>query len=229
MEATERILAKKLATITGELSGQIHRTGQKKGQTRSGPEFSYPVLNESDVLGPGARVLAARGIGFLPEVLSVDHLEANFETKSKHLCDVLGRFTFLDGESGESFVDAMPGSALETGDGTGIAKACGDATKSFLRKTFLLSAPAEGERPRNNRHTAAEEPKTSTPVASSTSGKATKLVSQAQIGRLYAIAAKHSVPESDIRAFLDANHHVTDLKMLTMQQYDAVCDWVQSQ
>src|SRR5215472_12282702 len=73
METTNtRNLVKKLSLIMAAL-GPLPRTGEKRGQTRGGSEFSYPVFEEADILQPVQRELAGHGVVIVPKCLAIDY------------------------------------------------------------------------------------------------------------------------------------------------------------
>jgi hypothetical protein len=151
METTNtRSLVKKLTTIMAEL-GPLPRTGEKRGQTRAGGEFSYDVFLESDILQPVQRALSAHGVVIVPETVALDRREFPSDRPDRapqKLVDVMVRFTVCDADSGEQLVGQMPGSAEERGDGTRVSKALTDANKNFLRKLFEVAADGQGKVPR---------------------------------------------------------------------------------
>jgi hypothetical protein len=173
METTNtRTLARKLATIMGKL-GALPRTGEKKGQTRAGGEFSYDVFLESDILQPVQKALAAHGIIIIPKCVAVDrHVMAGKPNEApRTLVDVLVEYIVCDSESDEKLTGQMSGSAAEMGDGTGVSKAVTDSNKNFLRKLFELTAD-EGQQGRRTANKPASQPSTAPkPQATTTTGE----------------------------------------------------------
>jgi hypothetical protein len=153
--------------------GALPRTGEKKGQTRAGGEFSYDVFLESDILQPVQAALAEHGLIIVPKCMAVDHhvIAGKPNEAPKTLVDTLVEYTVCDSESDEKLVGQMPGSAEERGDGTGVSKSLTDSNKNFLRKLFELSAD-EGQQGR--RSTARPAPQSSAapkPQAAATTGE----------------------------------------------------------
>jgi len=119
-------LFKKMSNIMGKLE-RIPKNGFNK-------HFQYAFVEDSDVLDAVRKAMSEAGL-----CLFVSMVELKQEGKKTvgHF-----RFTFADGETGETMTVPWSGEAIDTQD-KGIAKTATSAVKYFLLKTFLISTGDE--------------------------------------------------------------------------------------
>jgi hypothetical protein len=111
-------------------------------------------------------------------------------------------------------------------------RACAKAMRNVLAWVVVLAGykptPAEEMTEATNGSYVNSPQRKSQPVASNGNGKASKIVTQPQVNRLYAIASRHNVPQADIEQYCDDSYKVKPEK-LNMVDYDAVVAWVEAQ
>src|SRR6266404_7031734 len=124
----------KLAQIMSELK-QLPKHGYNS-------YHKYHYVQEEDLLTAVREKLAERCIMLMPSVVGIEHLQlsrtdTNGKPKDTILTTVHERFTFVDGESGDSYSCDWAGDGEDAGD-KGLYKGYTGAEKSFLIKVFLI-------------------------------------------------------------------------------------------
>src|SRR6266404_4309112 len=133
----------KLVQIMSELK-QLPKRGYN--------EFhKYYFLQEEDLLAAVREKLAERCIMLMPSVTNIEHLQlsrtdSNGKEKASILTTVRTRYTFVDGESGDSYSCDWAGDGEDSLD-KGIYKGYTGSEKSFLIKVFLIPTCKDPERP----------------------------------------------------------------------------------
>jgi hypothetical protein len=133
-----RAVAAKIAKIMGDLT-RIPKRGHNAAQ-------NYSYATESDVADALRASMAAHNFVCLPSFGKPDI--RTITTKSgAHLsiATVLGVFTFIDADSGETWVSHFPGEGMDSGD-KAVYKAMTGAEKYCLLKTFKLSTGDDPEK-----------------------------------------------------------------------------------
>lgn len=136
-EGSPRSLIKKLAEAMGEIENV-----EARGEGPSG----FPYVLESDLMQAVRQALAKRFVMFNPAELArnrttIHSTKSSGDPQITTVIDVLVRFTFLDGESGETYSFDLTGTRPDR-QGEGGAGAITNATKIALSKTFLV--PTDG-------------------------------------------------------------------------------------
>lgn len=121
----ERQLAAKLAFVTGQV-GYIEKRGRN-------PHFGYRFVQEADLKERISPILSHLHITLVPEVIAHERVE-----KTKSTVTILTvRWTFHDGDTGETITGQTVGYGDDSGD-KGANKAMTAALKFFLIPTFLV-------------------------------------------------------------------------------------------
>lgn len=163
----EKTLAKKLAKVMQEVK-YIQKTGFNTFH-------KYKYATEADVNEKVREELAKQNIIMLPSVLGHEmrtHTNRNGATEYITCIDM--QFTFVDGDSGESFAINMSGEGQDAGD-KGIYKAIAGAQKYALMKVFMIPTgddpeADEGVDERNQgKSNAPQKPQTGAPQSGKTS------------------------------------------------------------
>lgn len=125
-EATTRSLVRKLAEVMGEVD-RVPKNGRN--------EFhKYDYATESDIVDAVRAGLASRRVLMLPNVV---HTEWTTKGGKERICTITYRFTFHDGDSGESLSFDVLGEGQDSGD-KATYKAFTGAVKYAILKTFLI-------------------------------------------------------------------------------------------
>lgn len=127
-----KALAAKLATVAASI-GEVPKSGRNNDQ-------NYEYATETDIVLAVRQRLFDSGVMLFPSVVAVERSDAGTSStgKSKGMVTLKMTFTFVDGESGESWVCSWASEAMDTQD-KALAKALTGALKYFLRDTFLLA------------------------------------------------------------------------------------------
>jgi hypothetical protein len=113
-------------------TGWVEKSGTNQKQ-------GYKYATEADVLSMLRQELAKRGVFIFPSIESVSRAVL-YETQAgntMHVTDVMVKWTFLDGETGETHECLMPGCGTDTGD-KGLYKAITGSSKYLFLKAFML-------------------------------------------------------------------------------------------
>lgn len=113
-------------------TGYVEKTGTNQKQ-------GYKYVTEADVLAMLRKELAIRQVFVFPSVVSTERTPL-YTTNSGNTMlgtDVMVKWTFLDGETGETQECMMPGCGADTGD-KGLYKAITGSSKYMFLKAFLL-------------------------------------------------------------------------------------------
>lgn len=113
-------------------TGYVEKTGTNQKQ-------GYKYATEADVLAMLRKELASRNVFVFPSVVSVNRA-AHSKTSGGYdmfITDVMVKWTFLDGDTGETQECMMPGCGTDTGD-KGIYKAVTGSSKYLFLKSFML-------------------------------------------------------------------------------------------
>lgn len=130
-EVTTRSLVKKLCKVMAE-AGYVQKRGHND-------KFNYAYATEADVVDSLREKLAARKVFVFPSIIDVVR-KPHSKTSSggdMHITDIMVRWTFVDGDSGEQWECLMPGSGTDTGD-KGLYKAITGSSKYLFLKAFML-------------------------------------------------------------------------------------------
>ena len=143
---------------------------QKRGHNE---KFNYDYATEADVVDALRDKLAARKVFVFPSIISAERKEHS-KTNSggtMFITDIMVKWTFLDGDSGETQECVMPGCGTDTGD-KGIYKAITGSSKYMFLKAFMLPTGDDPENEKEDgkpaRATKAAPPKQSTPASTPT-------------------------------------------------------------
>lgn len=134
-------LVKKLCEVMAE-AGYIKKRGHNE-------RFNYDYATEADVVDALRDKLAARNIFIFPSVISAERklLSQTAKGADMFITDIMMRWTFVDGDTGETHECIMPGCASDTGD-KGIYKAITGCSKYLFLKAFMLPT---GDDPENEK------------------------------------------------------------------------------
>ena len=134
-----RTLVKKLCEIMGAI-GWI-----EKGGTNT--HFNYKYATEADLVSKIRGELVRRNVFIFP---STSHHARTQKLESKMtITDIMVTWTFVDGDSGETWECNIPGSGEDSGD-KGVYKALTGSEKYLLMKAFLIPTGDDPERDDSN-------------------------------------------------------------------------------
>lgn len=113
-------------------TGWVEKSGTNQKQ-------GYAYATESDVLSMLRKELSQRHVFVFPSVENVSRtpLYTTQSGSQMHATDVMVKWTFLDGETGETHECHMPGCGADTGD-KGLYKAITGSSKYMFLKAFML-------------------------------------------------------------------------------------------
>ena len=133
---TDLKLAGKLAAIMASV-----KPLPKEGNN---PSQNYKFVTVGQMLDELRPKMAAAGIAILPEVVSIDYVDAGQTAGGAHktACHMIVRFTFTDGVESVNVVTA--GEANDSGD-KAANKAFTAAQKQALSKVFMISADEDND------------------------------------------------------------------------------------
>lgn len=127
---TEKKLVKKLAEVMKQVK-YIEKRGFNKFH-------KYSYATESDVSDAVRDLLAEQNVIMLPDVIKHEVREhTNRHNNIEYISTVKVKFTFIDGETGESLSIHSVGEGQDAGD-KGVYKAITGATKYALMKVFMI-------------------------------------------------------------------------------------------
>ena len=130
-------LATKLAMIMADV-------GDRAPEGKNS-HFSYKYFTDKQLSGIFQSRFARYGIIMVPEVLQHEIIEGKTnKDKTTYLTNLMVRFTFYDGATGETISGVGFGQGDDPGD-KGANKAMTGATKYFLIKTFQIGGEADAE------------------------------------------------------------------------------------
>jgi hypothetical protein len=134
-------LVAKLCEVMAE-AGYIQKRGRNE-------KFNYNYATEADVVELLREKLAARNIFVFPSVTSAERKEHSKTStgSTMFITDIMVKWTFLDGDTGEAQECMMPGCGTDTGD-KGIYKAITGSSKYMFLKGFMLPT---GDDPENEK------------------------------------------------------------------------------
>lgn len=131
-------LAKKLSKILVNVS-KVEKSGYNAHQ-------KYKYITESDLLDCVRKEIADNGIFIFSSIEDSQVREVVRKDKdSNYITNVKIKYTFFDGDSGESFSVHSMGEGSDSLD-KGIFKAITGANKYFLLKNFMLSGDDDPEK-----------------------------------------------------------------------------------
>lgn len=147
-----RSLALKLVQVMAAV-GRVQKRGRNTQQ-------GYEYATEADIADAVREALAEQKVLLLtnfgkPEIRTVTTAKGSNLT----VASVMGEFTFIDAESGESITRTFPGEGMDSGD-KAIYKAMTGAEKYALLKTFLIPTgddPEKDSEPPKSRTEAVKE------------------------------------------------------------------------
>lgn len=235
MSETEKTLVKKLAKVMQEVK-YIQKTGFNSFH-------KYKYATEADVNEKVREELAKQNVIMLPSMTGHEmRTHTNRNGATEYIICVDMQFTFVDGDSGESFTVNMSGEGQDAGD-KGMYKAIAGAQKYALMKVFMIPTgddpeADEGVDERNQGNTkskAATNKETPPPPSwggpqnppQAPSSAKGKTISEAQQRRLFAICGEHGVPTEEVKAKISA-FGFASTKDLDKKTYDLVCEWAEN-
>ena len=235
MSETEKTLVKKLAKVMQEVK-YIQKTGFNSFH-------KYKYATEADVNEKVREELAKQNVIMLPSMTGHEmRTHTNRNGATEYIICVDMQFTFVDGDSGESFTVNMSGEGQDAGD-KGMYKAIAGAQKYALMKVFMIPTgddpeADEGVDERNQGNTKSKAATNKeTPPPPSWGGPQNppqpppsadkKTVSEAQQKRLYAICKEHGVSFDEMKKKVTA-HGFASHKDLDKKTYDLVCEWAEN-
>ena len=134
----EKTLIKKLARIMSKVE-RVAKNGENSFQ-------HYKYAMEADLVDAIRPLLAAENIVVLPTLVeSSRYQHTNAKENSVFITDVKVKWTFEDGDSGETRELVFPGCGQDSGD-KGIYKALTGSEKYMLMKTFLIATGDDPEK-----------------------------------------------------------------------------------
>lgn len=225
--STERSLVRKLAEVLAEIE-RVPKRGKN--------EFhNYDYVTEPDLVDAVRSKLAKRRVFVFS---SVEEL-----TREGSLTTAKVRYTFADGESGETFDVVYYGQGDDKGD-KGAYKAYTGALKYFLMKNFLVAtgddpeadtetdkrASGRGGAQKPERQTSTQRDTQARRKAAAEARQSDSLtvhggaLTQPQIKRLFAIGTKAGVSVKDVLR----TAYRKGVDDLTREEYDAICEAMQA-
>jgi hypothetical protein len=154
-------LVRKLAEVMAEV-GRVPKSGYNDFH-------KYHYVTEADLVEAVREKLAARNVVLIPSAESVE--------QHGNVSHVRMTFTFMDGDTGETFQSSWFGSGEDKGD-KGIYKAFTGGLKYFLMKSFLIATgdDPEGDTGTDKRAAASGNGGTTTvkPIAAKRAGEIVK-------------------------------------------------------
>jgi hypothetical protein len=131
--AIKRPLVAKLALIMGEID-RVAKTGWNDFH-------KYPFAREADIVEAVRGKLSEQKIFIFPNIESISRTPLERTTKGgvtkTFITDIMVKWTFIDGESGEQYDCLIPGCGEDSGD-KGFYKAFTGSEKYLLTKAFLI-------------------------------------------------------------------------------------------
>lgn len=131
-ESTEpKGLIKKLCAVMAE-AGYVQKRGHNE-------KFNYDYATEADVVDSLRDKLASRNVFVFPSVVSAERKEHSKTSSggTMFITDIVVKWTFLDGDTGETQECLMSGCGTDTGD-KGLYKAITGSSKYMFLKAFML-------------------------------------------------------------------------------------------
>lgn len=128
---------------------------QKRGKNAF---HNYNYATEADVAEKVREILAEQNVMLFPSLVGQSIREVT--TRKGHIeyiANVEMEFTFVDGDTGETFTIKMAGEGQDAGD-KGIYKAITGAQKYALMKTFMIPTGDDPENEEGERDTSKPEP-----------------------------------------------------------------------
>jgi len=199
-------------------------------KNRQGAGINYKFRGIDDLTSALQGLLSEHGVFFTPKVLEITREERQSKSGGALTITVLKMLYTFYAEDGSSVEVSTVGEAMDTSDKS-ANKAMSAALKYALLELFCI--PTEDEKDTEYQN---HEPQSShhNPPGSininrydGVTGKASKLVTEAQLKRLFAISESVGMPSDVIKARL----HVLGVKSsqyLNMQQYEELIDWIQN-
>ena len=208
----------------------------------------YAYATEADVVEHIREIMAEVGLAHTFNVAEVqrDEIEGK-EGKVNFMTRVWCEFTLWDADTGESVVSRVCGESLDSGD-KGIYKSMTGADKYFLMKTFLIPTGDDPEqvgagdagagstkRTTTSKPSAAPSPPIPDSGLSISSAPQTSRQNpdskptEKQIKRMFALINAAGLTKEDVAPVMKSMTGKTSSKDLTVQDYNVLCDWLQSQ
>jgi len=206
-----KVLAKKLAKVMQEVK-YIQKTGYNSFH-------KYKYATEADVNEKVREELAKQNVIMLPSMIGHEmRTHTNRSGATEYITCVDMQFTFIDGDSGESFAVNMSGEGQDAGD-KGIYKAIAGAQKYALMKVFMIPTgddPEADEKVDERNHGAPNTQKKSPqrPQNDAPRNDSPKMASEVQVKKIYAIARQVGVSVDSVKKIYGVEH----LEDLTMAQ-----------
>lgn len=210
---------------TGEAGGKTSKLVAKLCQVMGAVEkipkrgineaFGYTYATEADVVEHVRKELADRNIFLLPSVERIHEREVVTRRGNKEVVTTVAiKYTFLDGDTGETLSFTMYGSGQDGGD-KGIYKALTGCTKYALMKTFLVPT---WDDPEQEMPPATKEPAKSPDAPKPTSrpdAKTDGMITKKQLDFIWKLASQAGLNEEQLHMLAEDRYQVTSLKQLT--------------
>lgn len=211
----------------------VESEGLEKNMTvGAGTNSSYKAISESAVLNNIKPLLKKHGLVLFPVEVNIAEDFKEFQGKygatQRFMSTLHCKYKIVDIETGEfEFLESVGYGADSQDKGSG--KAMTYAYKALIQKTFCLFSGEDTDNYHSDeieKQTIADKPQNAPQRTQSNqqqnTPKDTKLVSDAQLGRLYAIASKKGRDKNQVIAATLSHFKITDIKTLTKPQYDEI-------
>jgi hypothetical protein len=229
IQSVPQFLIRKLALVQAEVDHHIPKRGRN--------EFhKYDYAMEADIVSELRKGLSDRHILLVPHVLHVERVALG----EKNVLTVVDmRFTFMDGETGESLTIDWQGTGSDPGD-KGLYKAMTGAEKYVLLKTFLIPTgddpeqddeqpakpkPAPGRTPTGKVATTRREPPPDVPTPPA-SIVTNPVITNAQVTRLRSLLKTHNVNIPEFKAWVLATLKAHSAEEILRSDYDRVTQYI---
>jgi hypothetical protein len=138
-------LVKKLCQVMAE-AGYIKKRGRNE-------KFNYDYATEADVVDALREKLASRNVFVFPSVIQAERKQHSKTSNGgdMFITDIVVKWTFLDGDTGETQECLMPGCGTDTGD-KGVYKAITGSSKYLFLKAFMLPTGDDPENEKPDHH-----------------------------------------------------------------------------
>ncbi|MGH2869320.1 MAG: ERF family protein [Solirubrobacteraceae bacterium] len=205
MLAEKTTLYSKLAQVVGEV-GYVAKDGKNDFQ-------NYRYTSAEALLAAIRGPLSSRGVILMPSLVDIGEREyTTSKGKASIITTARVRFTFVDGESGETHACEWAGQGDDPAD-KGLGKAYTNAIKTFLREQFLIPTGDDPEADSSTDSRAADRspgPKLATAadvkeMTKAADGLSTESVKLALAAcGINGVSAYNKVPADKVTAFVTA-------------------------
>ena len=184
---------------------------QKKinGLGKDKKSFSYSYVTGDKVLGEIKPLMNELGLILKQEVLSIDNLRMDYQTKNGSKTEILSKvmmqFTWIDSESGEKDVNLF-GANGQNDFEKGLGSALTYAERYFLLKFFHIATDEDDiDNDSRKKIEQVEQPKVETPTIDIEGAKAKLIVVKtlAELKQVYESLPKLEMANADVIALKD--------------------------